>query len=76
MLSPKTRRNVARLIPFIVLWFIFTLIYCLLEKGILGNLDYYPSTGNQYKFCSKYFGDPGYGRADRFIYRHFGDRLF
>ena len=50
MLSPKTRRNVSRVIPFGVLWFIFSLIYCLLEKGLLGDLDNYPYTGNQYKF--------------------------
>lgn len=50
MLSPKTKRAIARVIPFGVLWFIFSLIYCMLERGILGDLDYYPSTGNQYKF--------------------------
>jgi adenylate cyclase len=50
MLSPKTRRNIARVIPFGVLWFIFSLIYSLLEKGILGELRHYPSTGNRYDF--------------------------
>src|SRR4051812_40859760 len=50
MLSPKTRRNIARVIPFGVLWFIFSLVYCVLEKGILGNLSHYPSTGVPYNF--------------------------
>ena len=50
MLSPRTKRNIARVIPFGVLWFIFSLIYSLLEKGILGDLTHYPSTGNQYNF--------------------------
>ncbi|MCF0052670.1 adenylate/guanylate cyclase domain-containing protein [Dyadobacter sp. LJ53] len=58
MLSPKTRRDVARVIPFGVLWFIFSLIYCMLERGILGDLDHYPSTGNQYKFAANIFAIP------------------
>lgn len=29
---------------------IFSLVYSLLEKGILGNHEYYPSTGNPYNF--------------------------
>ena len=61
MLSPKTRRNVARVIPYGVLWFIFSLIYCILEKGILGDLDHYPSTGNQYKFATNIFAIPAAG---------------
>ena len=50
MMSPKIRRNIARVIPFGVLWLIFSLIYCILEKGILGNLSHYPSTGVPYNF--------------------------
>ncbi len=61
MLSPKTRRNVGRVIPFIVLWFIFSLIYSLLEKSILGDLNYYPSTGNPYKFATNIFAIPATG---------------
>jgi adenylate cyclase len=40
MLSPKTKRDITRIIPFGVLWFIFSLLYAILEKSILGNLDY------------------------------------
>jgi len=61
MLSPKTKRDVARVIPFGVLWFIFSLIYCMLEKGILGDLGYYPSTGNQYQFAINIFAIPAAG---------------
>jgi adenylate cyclase len=61
MLSLKTRRKVARVIPFGVLWFLFSLIYCMLEKGILGDLDRYPSTGNQYKFATNIFAIPAAG---------------
>ncbi len=61
MLSPKARRDVGRVIPFGVLWFIFSLIYCMAEKGILGDLDHYPSTGNQYKFAANIFAIPALG---------------
>lgn len=50
MLSPKTKTVVARIIPFGVIWLIFSLIYTQLEKGILGGLNYYPATGNPYSF--------------------------
>ncbi|RYY61002.1 MAG: adenylate/guanylate cyclase domain-containing protein [Chitinophagaceae bacterium] len=50
MLLPKTVRNIRRVIPFGVLWLVFSLIYAMLEKGIIGNLDHYPSTGVDYDF--------------------------
>ena len=61
MLSPKTKRDVTLVIPFGVLWFIFSLIYCMLERGILGDLDHYPSTGNQYKFTANILAIPAAG---------------
>jgi adenylate cyclase len=50
MLSPKVRRNILRIIPYGVLWLIFSLIYTLLERALLGDLHYYPGTGNPYIF--------------------------
>ncbi|NND78433.1 MAG: adenylate/guanylate cyclase domain-containing protein [Maribacter sp.] len=50
MFSPKTKRNIIRIIPFGVIWFIFGITYLLLERGLLGQLDYYPATGNPYEF--------------------------
>ncbi|TDE08306.1 hypothetical protein [Dyadobacter psychrotolerans] len=58
MLSPKTKRKVALIVAFGILWFIFSMIYCMLEKGILGDMDHYPSTGNQYKFAANIFVIP------------------
>ncbi|MCF2489031.1 adenylate/guanylate cyclase domain-containing protein [Dyadobacter sp. CY347] len=58
MLSPKTKRDVALVIPFGMVWFVFSLIYCILERGILGDLDHYPSTGNQYKFAANVVAIP------------------
>ena len=50
MLSPTTRRNLSRVIPFGILWFLFSLLYTVLEKSLLGNLPYYPATGLEYQF--------------------------
>ena len=56
MLSPKTHRNISRIIPFGIIWFVFGLVYALLEKGILGDINYHPSTGLPYEFeVSLYF---------------------
>lgn len=50
MLSPKSKRNLYRIVPFALIWLFFSIIYTLLEKGILGNLHTYPATGNPYHF--------------------------
>lgn len=52
MLSRKTKRHISRIIPFGLIWLIFSIIYSLLERGLLGNLQHYPSTGNPYDFSS------------------------
>jgi class 3 adenylate cyclase len=58
MLSPKARRNILRIIPFGMIWVVFSMIYTLLEKGLLGDLHYYPSTGNPYVFARNIFTTP------------------
>jgi adenylate cyclase len=58
MLSPKTKRNIARVIPFGVVWLIFSIVYSQLERGIIGELNYYPATGNPYNFSSNIFVTP------------------
>jgi len=50
MLSAKTRRNIYRILPFGLIWLVFSMVYILMEKGLLGKLTYYPSTGNPYHF--------------------------
>jgi adenylate cyclase len=50
MLLPKTKRDIKRIIPFGVFWLIFALIYTMLERGIIGHLTKYPSTGVDYDF--------------------------
>ena len=49
-ISPKIKRDIFRIIPFGIIWFIFALVYLILEKGLMGNLELYPSTGNEYEF--------------------------
>ena len=55
MLSPKTKRNISRIIPFGLIWLIFSIVYSLLERGLLGGLTNYPSTGNPYNFSRTIF---------------------
>ena len=54
-LYPKYRRNIYKIIMFGAIWVIFGTIYSLLEKGLLGDLNYYPSTGNSYDFGTSIF---------------------
>jgi class 3 adenylate cyclase len=51
-MSPKTKRNISRILPFGFIWLIFSFIYTQLEKGLLGDSAYYPATGNPYNFYS------------------------
>ncbi|MEL6970599.1 MAG: adenylate/guanylate cyclase domain-containing protein [Bacteroidota bacterium] len=50
MLSHRTKRVLLQLLPFGIFPAIFSVIYGLLEKGILGDNPTYPSTGNPYSF--------------------------
>jgi class 3 adenylate cyclase len=58
MLSPKTKSNISRIIPFGVIWLLFSLVYTYLEKGFLGELNYYPATTNAYSFAQNLFFIP------------------
>ncbi|HMV09395.1 MAG TPA: adenylate/guanylate cyclase domain-containing protein [Cyclobacteriaceae bacterium] len=55
MLSRQTKRNFARIAPFGLIWLLFSVIYSLLERGLLGELNYYPATGNPYNFGGTVF---------------------
>jgi len=58
MLPPKIKRNIYRIIPFGLIWLAFSIVYTLLERGLLGQLDYYPATGNPYSFNNVIFITP------------------
>jgi adenylate cyclase len=55
MLGPKTTRNISKIIPICLIWLVSSLIYSILERGLLGSLNYYPATGNPYEFKSSIF---------------------
>ena len=50
MPSPKSERDFFRIIPFGIIWLTYAIVHLLLEKGLLYELDFYPSTGNPYYF--------------------------
>ncbi len=52
--TPLQRRNIGKIVPFGFIWFGFALIYLILERGLLGDLTEYPSTGNPYEFGSAF----------------------
>ncbi|MBC7889195.1 MAG: adenylate/guanylate cyclase domain-containing protein [Ferruginibacter sp.] len=55
MISPEIKNNISRIIPFGIIWLIFSIVYSLLERGLLGDLNNYPSTGNPYSFSRTIF---------------------
>jgi adenylate cyclase len=67
MLSPKIRRDITRIIPFGVLWFVFSLVYVVLEKSLLGDLDHYPLTGVTYNFARNFVTIPVAGLVMGFL---------
>ena len=49
-MTPTFQRYISQIIPFGIIFFVFGFVYALLEKGILGELNYYPSTNFPYDF--------------------------
>ncbi len=54
MSNAKYKRYLKQSIPFGIIWLVFAVVYTFLEFGILGDLEYYPSTGNLYDFKSSF----------------------
>ncbi|THV59572.1 adenylate/guanylate cyclase domain-containing protein [Flagellimonas alvinocaridis] len=52
MLHPKYIRYIKQALLFACVWLLFGFVYGILEKGILGRMDYYPSTQNRYDFMT------------------------
>jgi len=50
MIHPKYIRYINRIFPFGIIWLVFAFVYSLLEYGLLGELETYPTTGNPYDF--------------------------
>ena len=58
MLSAKTKRNIYRIIPFGIIYLVFTVVFTQIEKGLLGDLKYYPTTGNPYNATRNIYYTP------------------
>ena len=50
MNSHRAKRILYQIIPFGVIPAVFSIVYSLIEKGIMGDASTYPSTGNFYDF--------------------------
>ncbi len=48
MITLKTRRNILRILPFGLIWWVFGLVFFVLELGFLGDSPITPSTGDPY----------------------------
>lgn len=57
-ISRRLRLRVFKVIPFGLMWFVFSLLYLLIEYGLLGDTVVYPSTKNPYDFGSTLFFTP------------------
>lgn len=51
-MNPKQKINLFKIIPFSIIWGLFGFMYVLLEYGIMGDAEAYPSTNNPYDFLS------------------------
>jgi adenylate cyclase len=58
MLSPETKRNIARIVPVALICLLFSIVYTLPEKGLLAGLTLYLSTGSPYNFSRNIFVIP------------------
>jgi adenylate cyclase len=50
VLHPRYKRYFRQTLAFGFIWLVFGLVYAFLEKGLLGPITEYPSTGNKYDF--------------------------
>ena len=50
MLHPKYKRYVKRALLFAFIWLLFGFVYSVLEQGLLGRMNLYPTTRNRYDF--------------------------
>ncbi len=54
-LHPLYKHYLKQILSFGSIWLIFGLVYIILERGIMGGIDTYPSTGNKYSFYNSLF---------------------
>jgi adenylate cyclase len=47
-LSPARKRNINKILPFGFMTFFYGLLWSIIERGLIGNLDHYPTSGMPY----------------------------
>lgn len=57
-MNPEFKRNISKIAAVSIIWYISSLVFLFIEKGVLGTLSYYPSTGNQFNFYRSLFVGP------------------
>lgn len=57
-MSPAVSRNLFKILTFGILWSLGGLMFTLLELGVIGDLDYYPSTGVSYDVKNNLIATP------------------
>ena len=50
MLSPKTKRNLSRILPFGIIWLLSGLVFLIVEQAAVGNLTGSPDTAIRMDF--------------------------
>ena len=58
MMKPKLKRNLIQLFGFSLLWGMGGLIFTLVERGVIGDMKVYPSTGVPYVFVNNLIAIP------------------
>jgi adenylate cyclase len=58
MFNPAIRRNIIKIVTFSTLWGLGGVIFTLVERGVIGSMKVYPSTGVAYEFVSNIISIP------------------
>jgi adenylate cyclase len=51
-LTPQQKRNISKILPFGIICFGFGIVWTIVERSLLGELDSYPATGLPYNFSA------------------------
>ena len=78
MLSNTLLKKLKDTITYVLFWFVAGVLYIILERGMMGDLTIYPSTGNPYNFKSSLiavavtslFIGFGHGMLERTVFRN------
>ena len=56
LLSPKAKRNISRIIPFGLIWFVSGIVFFIVETAATGGLEQRPSVAIEIDFQIFIFG--------------------